>query len=83
MHRANKDNESVVVSSKQEGGVAVVELNRAIKRNALSQNLINELLLALRTLDQDMEVRAIVLTSTRQSPFCGIPPSLCYVATTG
>ncbi|KAF2445307.1 ClpP/crotonase [Karstenula rhodostoma CBS 690.94] len=70
MHPANKDTEVLVVSSKQEAGVAVVELNRAIKRNALSQNLINELLQSLHRLDQDVEVRAIVLTSTGQSPFC-------------
>jgi enoyl-CoA hydratase len=80
MHLANKDSESVVVSSKHGAGVAVVELNRAIKRNALSQNLINELLQALRKLDQDVEVRAIVLTSSGQSPFCGMssPPSCSY-----
>ncbi|KAL1610041.1 hypothetical protein SLS60_001706 [Paraconiothyrium brasiliense] len=71
MHLANKDTEVVVVS-KQEAGVAVVELNRAIKRNALSQNLIDELLHVLHKLDQDVEVRAIVLTSTAQSPFCGM-----------
>ncbi|KAJ4350105.1 uncharacterized protein N0V89_008726 [Didymosphaeria variabile] len=69
MHPANKDTEVVVVS-KQEAGVTVVELNRPIKRNALSQNLIDELLHVLRKLDRDVEVRAIVLTSTGQSPFC-------------
>ncbi|OAG08442.1 enoyl-CoA hydratase [Paraphaeosphaeria sporulosa] len=69
MHTANKDTGVLVVSSKQEAAVAVVELNRAIKRNALSQSLINELLQTLRELDRDVEVRAIVLTSTGESPF--------------
>ncbi|KAL5381896.1 hypothetical protein DPSP01_006840 [Paraphaeosphaeria sporulosa] len=72
MHTANKDTGVLVVSSKQEAAVAVVELNRAIKRNALSQSLINELLQTLRELDRDVEVRAIVLTSTGESPFCGM-----------
>ena len=71
MHPTNKDTEVLVLASKQEAGVALVELNRAIKRNALSQTLINQLLQTLRELDQDVEVRAIVLTSTDQSPFCG------------
>jgi hypothetical protein len=37
--------------------VAVVELNRPKKRNALSQELIDELTGVLRQLDQDTEVR--------------------------
>lgn len=61
---------SVVLSIK-EAGVAVVELNRPLKRNALSQDLISKLTGALRLLDQDSTVRAIVLTSAGNSPFCG------------
>lgn len=72
MHTANQDTELLVASSRPEAGVAVVELNRATKRNALSQSLINQLLQTLRDLDRDVQVRAIVLTSAGQSPFCGM-----------
>jgi 1,4-dihydroxy-2-naphthoyl-CoA synthase len=56
----------------REGGVAVVELNRPKKRNALSQELIDELTGVLRQLDKDTEVRVVVLTSSGDSPFCGM-----------
>ncbi|KAL6708723.1 hypothetical protein ACN47E_002419 [Coniothyrium glycines] len=52
------------------GGVALVELNRPTKRNALCQDLINELADALGQLDRSPTVRAIVLSSSRNSPFC-------------
>jgi enoyl-CoA hydratase len=55
-----------------EGGVATVELNRPKKRNALSQELIDELTGVLRQLDQDPEVRVVVLTSSGDAPFCGM-----------
>ncbi|PVH94971.1 ClpP/crotonase [Periconia macrospinosa] len=51
-------------------GVAVLELNRPLKRNALSQELIDELTGALRHLDRDSSVMAVVLTSVEGSPFC-------------
>jgi enoyl-CoA hydratase len=51
--------------------VAVVRLNRPSKRNCLSQHMIDELTGSLRRLDQDVAVRAIVLTSVDGSPFCG------------
>ncbi|KAF2112840.1 enoyl-CoA hydratase/isomerase [Lophiotrema nucula] len=53
-----------------ETGVAVLFLNRPHKRNALSQDLIDELTRALHELDRDANVRVIVLTSVGQSPFC-------------
>ncbi|PSN65396.1 enoyl-CoA hydratase [Corynespora cassiicola Philippines] len=59
-----------VVLSIGEAGVAVLTLNRPHKRNALSQDLINELTGALRDLNQDPKVRSLVLTSVGQSPFC-------------
>jgi enoyl-CoA hydratase len=65
----------IIVSS--EGGVAVVELNRPKKRNALSQALIDELTGVLRRLDQDAEVRVVVLTSSGDAPFCGMLLQLC------
>jgi enoyl-CoA hydratase len=64
---------STVVLSIREAVVAVVELNRPMKRNSLSQRLINELTGVLRRLDQDPAIRAIVLTSVEASPFCGRP----------
>lgn len=57
-------------------GVAVVELNRPLKRNALSQDLIDELTGVLRHLDRDRSVMAVVLTSVEGSPFCGTSHSL-------
>ena len=46
----------------REGPVAIVTLNRPQQLNALSYGLIKELALALEALDQDAEIRAIVLT---------------------
>ena len=62
---------SNVVLSIRATGVAVLQLNRPLKRNALSQDLISELTGGLRQLDRDPTVRAVVLTSVGQSPFCG------------
>ncbi|KAF3005816.1 hypothetical protein E8E13_008088 [Curvularia kusanoi] len=58
-----------ILTSKH-GKVAVVELNRLKKRNALSQSLIDELIEVLSKLDQDPAVRAVVLTGSEQGPFC-------------
>ena len=60
-----------VILSIMEAGVAVLEFNRPLKRNALSQDLIDELTGALSLLDQDSRVRAVVLAGVGQSPFCG------------
>lgn len=60
---------SLVLISK-EGRVGVVTLNRPQARNALSGALIDELLQALKTLDSDPEVGAIVLTGAG-TMFCG------------
>lgn len=60
----------MVLSSKREG-LGIVTLNRPLKRNALSQDMIEELLTALGALSRDRLVRVIVLTSVAESPFCG------------
>lgn len=60
-----------VILSIRETGVAVLELNRPLKRNALSQDLIDELTRALQQLGQDPNVRSVILTSVGQSPFSG------------
>ncbi|CAO2649037.1 Nn.00g099860.m01.CDS01 [Neocucurbitaria sp. VM-36] len=54
----------------KEAGVAVVELNRPQKRNALSQDLIDELTGALSQLHRSPTVRAVILSSSGTSPFC-------------
>ena len=60
---------SLVLVSKQEK-VGVVTLNRPQARNALSGALIDELLQALKSLDADPEIGAIVLTGAG-TMFCG------------
>jgi enoyl-CoA hydratase len=51
-------------------GIAIVELNRPRKRNALSQGLIDELTGTLSQLDRSPTVLAVILTSS--GPFCGM-----------
>ncbi|OAL49269.1 enoyl-CoA hydratase [Pyrenochaeta sp. DS3sAY3a] len=63
-------NAPTLVVSLREGGVAVVELNRPRKRNAMSQDLIDELTGAMSQLHRSPTVRAVVLTSSGTSPFC-------------
>ena len=46
----------------REGAVAIVTLNRPQQLNALSYGLVKELALALESLDQDAEIRAVILT---------------------
>jgi enoyl-CoA hydratase len=70
MSRDVLDPPSLIVSIR-DGGVAVVELNRPKKRNALSQALIDELTAALSQLDRSPTVRVIVLSGAEASPFCG------------
>jgi len=52
-----------------EGHVCTVTLNRPEKRNALSGQLVNELIVALETAGADPEVRVVVLTGAGKS-FC-------------
>ena len=53
-------------------GVALLELNRPKKRNALSLALIDELIAAIELLEQNNAVKVIVLTGTPGGPFCGM-----------
>ncbi len=46
----------------REGAVAIVTLNRPQQLNAFSYGLVQELTLALESLDQDAEIRAIIVT---------------------
>jgi enoyl-CoA hydratase len=51
------------------GGIAILELNRPRKRNALSQTLIDELIGALSQLDRSPTIFVAILTSS--GPFSG------------
>jgi 1,4-dihydroxy-2-naphthoyl-CoA synthase len=57
--------------------VAVVQLNRPAKRNALTQGMMDRLVAVLGQLDQDNAVRAVVLMGTRKGAFSGQSPR-CY-----
>ncbi|KAJ4346305.1 hypothetical protein N0V95_005515 [Ascochyta clinopodiicola] len=59
-----------LIITRKEGSVAVLELNRPKKRNALSQDLIDELIETLSRLDRDATVRAVILTGSGEGPFC-------------
>ena len=61
---------SNVLVSIKDSAVALLQLNRPLKRNALSQALIDELTGILYRVDRDPEVRCIVLTGVGET-FCG------------
>lgn len=71
MDVAGHDIPQVLLSSREENGVAVIQLNRPLKRNALSQDLIDKLTKMLREMNRDPAIRVVVLTGVDQSPFCG------------
>jgi enoyl-CoA hydratase len=52
-------------------GVALVELNRPEKRNALSQRMMDELVSTLASLDLDPQVKVVCLTGSPNGPFSG------------
>lgn len=52
------------------GGVATLTLNRPEQRNALSAQLLGELVDAVRTVRDDDEVKAMVLTGAGEKVFC-------------
>jgi len=66
-----------LVVSVKDGGVAVLEMNRPRKRNALSQALIDELTAALRQIDRNPTIFTAILTSS--GPFSGTYISLLEV----
>jgi enoyl-CoA hydratase len=63
--------QSTVILSLRDAGVAILQLNRPGKRNALSQQLIHELTGLMQQLDHDADIRSVILTSVGQSPFSG------------
>ena len=58
-------------------GVALLELNRAQKRNALSRVLLDELIAAIELLEQNNAVRVVVFTGSPGGPFCGMNIRTC------
>ncbi|KAA0265645.1 MAG: enoyl-CoA hydratase/isomerase family protein [Acidobacteria bacterium] len=52
------------------GGVATVTLNRPEQRNALSGQMLEELVDAMRRVRDDDDVRAVVLTGAGEKAFC-------------
>jgi enoyl-CoA hydratase len=70
---ANLGEVPLVKHSIRDDGVALIELNRPKKRNALSQVMINQIASTLHLLDQDSKVRVVVLTGCAPNgPFCGM-----------
>ncbi|KAI0971830.1 enoyl-CoA hydratase/isomerase [Xylaria arbuscula] len=64
--------------------VAVVQLSRPTKRNALTQAMMNQLIFVLDQLDQNVAVRAVVLIGTRMGAFsAGVDISELNQLTTG
>ena len=54
-------------------GVAIVKINRPEKRNALSQETINCLVRAVKSIEQDDKVRVVVFTGRKpEGPFSGM-----------
>jgi enoyl-CoA hydratase/carnithine racemase len=67
----DSDQPTLVKLSVHDNGVGFIELNRPKKRNALSQEMIGELVSILYTSGQDSRVRAVVLAGCPGGPFCG------------
>lgn len=64
--------EHIKVLADDDGGVAVLQLNRPQKRNAFTQAMIDTMVAALGYLDARKETRALVVTgSPGGGPFCG------------
>lgn len=62
---------SFVKTTIGDDGVALLELCRPQKRNALSQALIHDLVSAISMVEKNSEVRAMVLAGSGDGPFCG------------
>lgn len=59
--------ELILVNSQYAPHVALVQLNRPKELNALNLQLMNELKTALKTLDEDPEVRVIIITGNERA----------------
>jgi enoyl-CoA hydratase len=61
---------SEVIRVEREGHVATVPIEREVRRNALSQAVVEGLIEAIGDLGKDSELRAIVLTGAGEKAFC-------------
>ncbi|KAF5714815.1 enoyl hydratase [Fusarium mundagurra] len=62
--------QDIKLSTNGDTGVALIQFNRPAKRNAFSQNTINEIVATLDHLDSVDTVRAVVLTGGPEGHFC-------------
>ncbi|KAI0392584.1 enoyl-CoA hydratase/isomerase [Xylariaceae sp. FL0594] len=67
---ALENSDDVRVGIDVSDAVAVVQLNRPAKRNALTQAMIDRLVTVLDQLDKEDTVRAVVLAGTKKGAFC-------------
>lgn len=59
-------------------GVALLEIDRPQKKNALSQAVIDDLIGAVSAIEKDDRVRCVVLTSSEGGPFSGTYKRISY-----
>ncbi|RKL50581.1 hypothetical protein BFJ72_g34 [Fusarium proliferatum] len=62
--------QDIKLSTNSDTGVALIQFNRPAKRNAFSQNTINEIVATLDHLDSVDTVRAVVLIGGPEGHFC-------------
>ncbi|KAF4438527.1 enoyl- hydratase [Fusarium acutatum] len=62
--------QDIKLSINSDTGVALIQFNRPAKRNAFSQNTINEIVATLDHLDSVDTVRALILTGGSEGHFC-------------
>jgi enoyl-CoA hydratase len=74
--------QDLILNVDDDKNIAVIQFNRPAKRNAFSQNTINELVAVLAHLDHLETVRAVVITGQPDGHFCGMLysdlSSLCH-----
>lgn len=70
-HVTMENLQDIKLSTASDTGVALIQFNRPAKRNAFSQNMINEIVATLDHLDSVDTVRAVVLTGGPEGHFCG------------
>jgi hypothetical protein len=70
-HVTMENLQDIKLSTASDTGVALIQFNRPAKRNAFSQNTINEIVATLDHLDSVDTVRAVVLTGGPEGHFCG------------
>jgi len=70
-HVTMENLQDIKLSTASDTGVALIQFNRPAKRNAFSQNTINEIVTTLDHLDSVDTVRAVVLTGGPEGHFCG------------